>query len=49
MKRTIMMTVGQTWLFIQTNSSGTLLLELMASNFSLKTSVMEGVFDETFP
>ena len=46
MNRTIMMMVGQTWLVIQTISSGTLLVELMASNISLKTSVAEGVYDE---
>ena len=33
--------VGQTWLFIQPNSSSILLDELMASNFSVKTWVME--------
>ena len=33
--------VGQTWLFIQTNSSGILLDELMASNISVKISMME--------
>ena len=33
--------VRQTWLFIQTNSSGILLDELMASNFSVKILVME--------
>ena len=38
-----MIMVGQTWLAIQTNSSGTLLDELIASNFFWKTSVKEGV------
>jgi hypothetical protein len=37
------MMVGQTWLFIQTNSSGTLLVELMASKFSVKIWVMRDV------
>ena len=32
--------VGQTWLCIQTNSSGTLLAELMASNFSARIWVV---------
>ena len=33
--------VGQTWLSIQTNSSGTLLDELIASNFPVKNPMME--------
>ena len=44
-----MMMVGQTWLVIQTISSGTLQVELMASNLSLKTWVMGVVYVKETP
>ena len=41
------MMVGQTWVVIQTNSSGILLDELMASNFSVKRWEMEDGYINT--